>query len=234
MRVLAVEATGSVAGVAVVGALSPADNPKVFAEFALDCHKKHAQTLLPLVASMLETLEMKISEMDFIACSAGPGSFTGLRIGAATAKGLAHGAGLAIIPVPTLDALAYQVYGGEGTVVVPIMDARRGQVYGQIFRWAGDRPAAIGPPAAEDIEELLARLDGLGLKAVFTGDGVVPYGDLAIRRGHAVAPLALNRQRAATVGALALGMADQAVHGRDFAPFYLRKTEYKKYVPGTV
>ena len=120
MKILALDTTGLVASVALV------DENKTIAEFTTNYKKTHSQTIMPMVENLKNMVDLDLSTIDYIACACGPGSFTGLRIGAATAKGLAHGLDIPVIPVPTLDALAYNMFG-TNKLVVPIMDARRNQ-----------------------------------------------------------------------------------------------------------
>ena len=121
MKILALDTTGLVASVALV------DENKTIAEFTTNYKKTHSQTIMPMVENLKNMVDLDLSTIDYIACACGPGSFTGLRIGAATAKGLAHGLDIPVIPVPTLDALAYNMFG-TNKLVVPIMDARSNQV----------------------------------------------------------------------------------------------------------
>ncbi len=94
----------------------------------------HSQTILPMIDEISHKIELDLSTVDYIACSCGPGSFTGLRIGAATAKGLALGGNIDVVAVPTLDALAYNVFDTDA-IICPIMDARRQQVYTAFYQW---------------------------------------------------------------------------------------------------
>jgi tRNA threonylcarbamoyladenosine biosynthesis protein TsaB len=132
---------------------------------------------------MLEQLknmvELDLSSVDYIACASGPGSFTGLRIGAATAKGLAHGLDKKIIPVPTLDALAYNM-AGCGRLIVPIMDARRNQVYTAFYSDvdAGISQEKVSDYMAEDIKTVLENAADIDENAIFLGDGVPVFKDI--------------------------------------------------------
>ena len=122
MKILAVEASGAVASAALI------EDDILRAEFTLNHKMTHSQTLMPLISEIKEYLELNLATIDFIACSAGPGSFTGLRIGAATAKGIAMGIKKPIVPVSALAGLAYNVYMASA-LICPIVDARRNQVY---------------------------------------------------------------------------------------------------------
>ena len=126
MNILAIDTTGLVASVALV------NEDKTIGEFTTNYKKTHSQTIMPMIEILVKMLEVDLDTVDYIACACGPGSFTGLRIGAATAKGLAHGLGKQIIAVPTLDALAYNMMESNN-LIVPIMDARRNQVYSALY-----------------------------------------------------------------------------------------------------
>ena len=122
MRVLAIDSSGLTATVAVV------EDTQTIAEYTVNYKKTHSQTLLPMIDEMAKMVELDLSSIDAIAVAGGPGSFTGLRIGSATAKGLGLALDKPLVNVPTVDALAYSVYGCSD-LICPIMDARRQQVY---------------------------------------------------------------------------------------------------------
>ena len=126
MRILALDSSGLVASVAIVEA--DEENEQVIAEYTVNYKKTHSQTLLPMLDEVAKMVELDMGTIDAIAVAAGPGSFTGLRIGSATAKGLGLALGKPLVGVPTLHGLAYNLCGTD-SIVCPIMDARRGQVY---------------------------------------------------------------------------------------------------------
>ena len=128
MKILALDSSGLTASVALT------EDDNLIAEYTIQYKKTHSQTLLPMLEEIRNMVELDLSTVDAIAVAAGPGSFTGLRIGSATAKGLAFAMEKPIIPVPTLEGLAYQMYGSDD-VVCPIMDARRSQVYTGIYEF---------------------------------------------------------------------------------------------------
>lgn len=128
MKILALDTTGQVASVAL------ADEEKLIGEYTINYKMTHSQTIMPMVDAVVKMTDFDLSTVDYIACSQGPGSFTGLRIGAATAKGLALGLNKKIVPVPTLDALAYNIFETD-KIICPIMDARRSQVYTALYQW---------------------------------------------------------------------------------------------------
>ena len=212
MKLLALESSGLVASAAIV------EDDVLIAEYTTDFKKTHSQTLLPMVDEIVRMTEMDLSTIDAVAVSSGPGSFTGLRIGAATAKGLCLALDKPLIAVPTLDALVYGV-GPTEKLVVPIMDARRNQVYTKLD----------GKSKAMDMHELIARLNDKKQEVLFLGDGVPVYREqieAEMQVPYSFAPAHINRQRAASVGALALTL--EPMDADDFAPDYLRKSQAER------
>ena len=130
MRVLGIDSSGIVASVAIV------EDEELLAEYTVNYKKTHSQTLLPMLDEIVKMLEFDMETIDAIAVAGGPGSFTGLRIGSATAKGLGLALNKELIHVPTVDALAYNLVGHDG-LVCPIMDARREQTYTGIYSFEG-------------------------------------------------------------------------------------------------
>ena len=126
MKILALESSGLVAGIAV------AEDDSLLGEYTINYKKTHSQTLLPMLDEVAKMIELDLNTVDAIAVSAGPGSFTGLRIGSATAKGLGLALDKPLIHVPTVDALACNLWGCE-SLICPLMDARRNQTYTGIY-----------------------------------------------------------------------------------------------------
>ena len=249
MRILALEASAKVAGCALI------EDDTLLAEFSLQNGLTHSQTLMPLVESMFASLGMEISCVDAVAVSAGPGSFTGLRIGAATVKGLAYALGVPVIPVPTVDVLAAGLYeygsSGQnadsapdtGELICPVMDARRGQVYTGIYRFRQGHLVALRPQCAISMDALLPLLDAQAAAAVvFLGDAVPVYreqieehfnGSTAEGMRAVFAPAHLSRQRAASCANLAMQKYRECgeaafVNAEDFRPEYLRLSQAER------
>ena len=122
MKILGLDSSGLVASVAVV------EDDNLLAEYTVNYKKTHSQTLLPMLDAIAGMIELDLNTLDAIAIAGGPGSFTGLRIGSATAKGLGLALKKPLIQIPTVDGLAYNLCGA-GDLVCPLMDARRNQVY---------------------------------------------------------------------------------------------------------
>ncbi len=201
MKILALDSSGLVASVAIM------EEDTLVAEYTVNYKKTHSQTLLPMLDEIKKNIQLDLDSIDAIAVAAGPGSFTGLRIGAATAKGLGLALDKPLIAVPTVDALAYNLYDvGEDTVVCPIMDARRNQVYTGVYKFQNHEFAIVKEQDALSIHELLAALNELGKKVIFLGDGVPVFKEIIkenCKVEYCFAPAHLNRQRAGAVAALA-------------------------------
>lgn len=136
--------------------------------------KTHSQRIMPMIEQMLEQAELSLSDIDCFAAAVGPGSFTGVRIGVATVKALAHAAGKPCAAVSTLHALANNVACFDG-IICPIMDARRNQVYNALFN--GGDMSRIKEDRALSIDELCEELKDSERKIIFLGDGLPVFAD---------------------------------------------------------
>ena len=225
MRILAIESSSLVASVAIV------EDGVTLAEYTANFKMTHSQTLLPMIDSMVSLFGIDLASVDAIAVSGGPGSFTGLRIGSATAKGLGLALNKPLIHVPTVDGTAYNLYGAK-SLICPIMDARRNQVYTGIYRFEKDFEVVMEQDAM-DIAELIEKLNTMGERVIFLGDGVPVY-ENKIRERMTVpfdfAPAHMNRQRAASIAALgAVYFADGKIEtAADQGPDYLRKSQAER------
>ncbi len=185
----------------------------------------HSQTIMPMVDYVLKGAGLALADIDLFAVSTGPGSFTGLRIGVGTVKGLAYARDKSCAGVSTLRALAYNIAPTD-RLIVPIMDARRNQVYTAAYRYDGGKIASVSAPEALEIEELCGRLSE---SVIFVGDGVSPYmGKIrSLIGGRAeFAPPQLRLQRAASVCAAALD--NPPVSPAELSVIYLRKPQAER------
>lgn len=230
MKVLGLDSSGLVAGVALI------QDDVLIAEYTTDYKKTHSQTLLPMLDELCRMVDLDLKSIDLIAVAAGPGSFTGLRIGSATAKGLGLALDIPLAAVPTVDALAYNLYGCE-QLICPMMDARRGQVYTGIYTFVNGEMQVIQEQCAISVEELAGRLkeecEKYGKKVVLLGDGVPVYREKVqeiLQEQCEFAPASYNRQRAACVAVLgqSLAAAGKTVSSDDFAPEYLRMSQAER------
>lgn len=225
MRILGIESSSLVASVAVV------TDDVMTAEYTVNFKKTHSQTLLPMIDEVAGMLGLDLDSVDAIAVSGGPGSFTGLRIGSATAKGLGFAMKKPLIHVPTVDAMAYNLFGSN-LLICPIMDARRNQVYTGLYRCKEELEVVMAQ-CAMDMKELIQELDGRGEAVVFLGDGVPVYRPVIeemMKTAYQFAPAHMNRQRAGAVAALgAKYLAEgKAVSAEEFGPDYLRKSQAER------
>lgn len=196
MRILALDSSGLVASVAIM------EEEQTIAEYTVNYKKTHSQTLLPMLDEIVKMTEMDLNTIDAIAIAGGPGSFTGLRIGSATAKGLGLALGKPLIHVPTLEGLACNLYG-YSSLICPIMDARRNQVYTGVYRLSEGEFQVVKEQAAIDVAVLAEQLNALGEAVTFLGDGVPVYREQLEEKltvPFTFAPANMNRQRAASVG----------------------------------
>jgi tRNA threonylcarbamoyladenosine biosynthesis protein TsaB len=242
MKLLAIESSGPVASCALL------EDGIIRVEYSTDSGKKHSTTLLPMIDKALALCGCAPADLDAVAVTAGPGSFTGLRIGSATAKGLAAALGLPVIPVPTLMSLAMNAYGFAG-IVSPIMDARRDQVYNGLYRFSRvsreegkegcasggtedipAKPEILAEQRAVYVETLIDELNGRGEPVLFLGDGVPVYRSVIeekCRVPFSFAPAHMARQRAASCAVLAEILLREGVTetAEAHAPFYLRPSQ---------
>ena len=235
MKILALDSSGLVASAAIV------EDEITIAEYTVNHKKTHSQTLLPMLDELKRMTELDLRTIDAIAIAAGPGSFTGLRIGSATAKGLGLALDIPIIPVPTVDALAYNLYGCD-KLICPVMDARRNQVYTGLYTFhkgaavdAGYDMTVVEKQCAVDIAQIVGQINELGkdTEALFLGDGVSVYGERIaelIKVKYSFAPACCNRQRASCVAALGAVLYRQGVveTAAAHAPEYLRLSQAER------
>ncbi|MBR1471372.1 MAG: tRNA (adenosine(37)-N6)-threonylcarbamoyltransferase complex dimerization subunit type 1 TsaB [Lachnospiraceae bacterium] len=231
MNLIALDSSGQTATVALVS------GGKLLGEYTINHKKTHSQTLMPMLDALCTAAEFDPAAVDAIAVSAGPGSFTGLRIGAAAAKGMAQALDKPVIAVSTLKALAWQFYGSE-ELVCPMMDARRAQVYSGIYRFQreaeGARLTVVAEGAALPAEEQLARLNAMQEPVIFLGDGVEVHRTLIetrMQRPFILAPLHRRYQSAACVAACAAAMlaaGEEPMPAALFAPEYLRPSQAER------
>ena len=245
MRILALDSSGLVASVAIM------QDDTLLGEYTTNQKKTHSQTLLPMLAQLMEELQLEMSDIDVIAVAGGPGSFTGLRIGSATAKGLGLAADLPLIHVPTLEGLAYNLWGTDA-YVCPLMDARRNQVYTGVYYFEedADQKAKNGgmkmltkiDQCAVGIDEIITKLNQIHeneeasdrqKKVVFLGDGVPVFSNYIkanCRMPFSFAPAHRNRQCAASVAALGMVYAKEGkLESTDaHKPDYLRLSQAER------
>ena len=218
MKILGLDSSGIVASVAIV------EDDVLIAEYTVNYKKTHSQTLLPMLDEIAKMTELDLNSIDAIAVAAGPGSFTGLRIGSATAKGLGLALKKPLIAIPTVEGLAYNLYDISG-LICPIMDARRKQVYTGIYRFTDHQLKVVEDQMAVPMETVIEKLNQYGEAVTFLGDGVPVFHELIAEKmtvPYSFAPAHVNKQRAAAVAALGeiyyrQGKTETAMeHGPDY------------------
>ena len=226
MKILAIDSSSLVASVAVV------EDDIMVAEYTINHKKTHSQTLLPMIDEISKMAEIDLSSVDAIAVSGGPGSFTGLRIGSATAKGLGLVWNKPLVHVPTVDAMAYNLYGSD-KLICPMMDARRNQTYTGIYEFVDNEFKIVVEQCAISVDELIDKINELGKEVIFLGDGVPVFKDILDEKlnvKHTYAPSHMNRQRAGAVAVLggmyyANGQYEAAA---EHEPNYLRQSQAER------
>ena len=224
MRILGIESSSLVASAAIY------EDGITMAEYTVDFKMTHSQTLLPMIDEMVKLVGIDLNTIDAIAVSGGPGSFTGLRIGSATAKGLGLALNKPLIHVPTLDATAYNLFGASG-LICPIMDARRNQVYAAFYMWENGKLIRLTDHMAESIERVIEIAEMLEREVIFLGDGVPVHRErLEQNPAFLFAPAHCNMQRASALAALGAIMAEEglAKPGNAFELIYLRKSQAER------
>lgn len=226
MKILGLDSSGIVASVAIV------EDDVLIAEYTVNYKKTHSQTLLPMLDEIAKMTELDLNSIDAIAVAAGPGSFTGLRIGSATAKGLGLALKKPLIAIPTVEGLAYNLYDIPG-LICPIMDARRKQVYTGIYRFTDHQLKVVEDQMAVPMETVIEKLNQYGEAVTFLGDGVSVFHELIAEKmtvPYSFAPAHVNKQRAAAVAALGeiyyrQGKTETAM---EHVPDYLRVSQAER------
>lgn len=226
MKILGIDSSGLVASVAVI------EDDLMLAEYTVNYKKTHSQTLLPMLDEIVKMTELDLNTIDAIAVAAGPGSFTGLRIGSATAKGLGFALDKPLISVPTVEGLAYNLCGTD-KIVCPLMDARRNQVYTGVYEFDRNQLITVEDQMAVPVERIISRLNFLGREVIFLGDGVPVFRKVLEEKlivPYSFAPAHMNKQRASAVAALALCYAKKGKleSAAEHQPDYLRLSQAER------
>lgn len=228
MKIIGIDSSGLVASVAII------EDEKMVAEYTLNNKKTHSTTLMPMLAEIIKNSDTDLKTVDAIGIAAGPGSFTGLRIGSATAKGLAYSLNKPIISIPTTEALAYNIFGFSG-IIAPIMDARRSQVYNGLYTFDKGEFKTLVSERALAVEELIEELNTkfADKEIIFLGDGVEVYRSVIeekLKCSHYYAPAQNAKQRAGSVAVLAKMYYNRGEMETAFnhAPVYLRLSQAER------
>lgn len=224
MKILAIDTSANVAAAAV------AEDDTLLCEYILNHKKTHSQKIMVMIENLLKDLELTVHDIDLFAVANGPGSFTGLRIGVATMKALAHSVNKPIVGVSSLAGMAYNLPYAEH-IIVPVMDARANRVYTASYIW-DEEFKEITEPEATTIEECVANC-GEFMDTLFVGDGAIVHREyikekLGDRAFFAPQPAML--QRASSIAAIAYDMAKkgEVMNYAELKPVYLRKSQAER------
>lgn len=222
MRILALDTSTLVSSTAIL------EDKKLLAELTLQTKLTHSETLLPHMKQLLAMAEVEKNSLEAIAVSIGPGSFTGLRIGLATAKSMAYALSVPVVGVPTLAALAYQHPVG-GVYTIPVLDAQKGNVYQAVYTFANGALQEVEAPSVKSFSAVLEKAKQMDKAVVFVGEAAVKKhaeieaaGDpVSLAMPHTIMP------RAACVALLGQSMlkAGCRADAMTLEPFYIRRSE---------
>lgn len=229
MLILAIDTSSSTATTALI------ENGSLLVEYTQNSGRTHSQRLMPMIDEMFKSCGKKPEDVDLYACAAGPGSFTGLRIGATAVKAMAQVFDKPIAAVPTLDALAYNLYNYDG-LLCPMLDAQRGAVYSALYKWENNNLIKIEDYRVIDAKELVDKLATFNQKIVILGDGVeIAAKHIATNNSNInLAPVGNLNPRASSCAVIAKQMQTQGnlESSYSFMPVYIRKpqaeVEYEK------
>ena len=226
MKILAIESSGLVASAAI------ATETTLLAEYTVNFKKTHSQTLLPMIEEIVSMLGIELKEIDAIAVAEGPGSFTGLRIGSATAKGLGLALNKPIIPVPTTQGIAANIYGAEG-ILCPLMDAKRNQVYTGLYRYNKEGFTIVEDQLAISIEEIIEKVNKVGEPVTYLGDGIEVFSSILAEKTvvpFSFAPMHCSKQRAGALAMRAIELYQKGIvqTAMEHEPNYLRLSQAER------
>ena len=224
MIVLSIDSSSKVATVAIL------KDDVLLGEYILNDKREHAVMLVPLIENLLKECNLTMDDIDGYVVSKGPGSFTGLRIGMATVKGMSFGNNKPYISISSLDALAYNLISFNG-IICPIMDALRENVYTALYRNNNDNLEKIMDYTAMDIDKLVDLLKNKNEDVIFVGDGVYKHKQYIcdnFSKAH-FAPTHLNIIRASSLGELGLKLLKDGVYDdSNSSPIYLKKPQAER------
>lgn len=220
LKILAIDTSTDTGSIAIT------DGEDILIESILNVGKTHSETLIPSFQEMLEKTQLDIKDLDLLALTLGPGSFTGVRIGTSTVKGFALALGKPVAGISTLEALASN-FPFSSLPIVPLFDARRGEIYSAMFKWENGEIKRLSEDRAASLDDAISKIK---TKTIFAGEGLDKYGQMikeTLGDNAVFAPRANWYVRASNVAALGLksykagGELDLAT----FTPSYRRKSE---------
>ncbi|MBU5676718.1 tRNA (adenosine(37)-N6)-threonylcarbamoyltransferase complex dimerization subunit type 1 TsaB [Alkaliphilus sp. MSJ-5] len=219
MKLLALDTSSMTATVALL------DDDKLIGEYTLNHKKNHSQKLMPMIEELINSCDLTPKDIDVFAVSLGPGSFTGLRIGIATITTMAQALNKIVVGVPTLEALAFNLFNTQG-LVCPIIDAQRDLVYTGLYQWIDGHMIEVIEQQVLHIDELIYRLKEEEEKIIFVGDALEKFHDILkhnLREQFNVPPRRFLIPSASSVGEAAKVKIQNGLVS-DMTPIYMRKS----------
>lgn len=224
MNILSIDSSSTVATCAIVS------ENGILGEYTLSNKREHSVILMEIVQKLLENCSLDINNIDGFVVSKGPGSFTGLRIGMATVKGLSFGSNKPYISVSTLDALAYTMSHFNG-IVCPVMDALRDSVYTAIYKCNNGEMNQLVEPTAMDLCDLSKYLNETNEKVMFVGEGLekhISYFKENVNNAF-FAPKHLSLIRASSLGEIGLKLLSEGIYDdENSSPLYIKKPQAER------
>ncbi len=207
------------------------DHSRVLSEITFNYKKQHAQILMPMIHELFKNTGISIRDIDAFVASKGPGSFTGLRIGMATIKGLCQGTKKPFVTVSTLDSLAYNL-AYTGGIICPLLDALRDNVYTALYTFNNNQLTRVSDYMNVSLDELITMLKEKDCSISFVGDGALKFKDRLLSQltNANFAPAHLNLAKASSLGELGLKLLLSGVEDDIYAsvPIYLRKPQAER------
>jgi tRNA threonylcarbamoyladenosine biosynthesis protein TsaB len=226
MKILAIESASIIASCAV------SENDMVLGEYSIGHKKTHSEKLMPLIEKLLEDMEINIKDIELIAISEGPGSYTGLRIGASIAKSIAYAINVPIANVPTMKSLAANIYSID-KYIVPVMDAKSGRLYSGIYTWVNNNLITVKEQFPSNIDELIEFLNDLKKPIILSGDGSENYKSIFMEKlkiEYTFSPKQFNILSASPLACLGYNMYlnGETIDSSEFYPKYLRLSQAER------
>lgn len=231
MKILSLDSATECATVAII------DNDKILGETIVNYKKQHSVIMMPMIDNLLKSCSLSVSDIDGFVVSSGPGSFTGLRIGMSTIKGLVQATKKPFVTINSLDGLANNLFNTQG-IICPIIDALRGNVYTNFYRFKNNSLVALNEPQLLSMEEVIKKCSDFNESITFIGDGTLKFKDNILNSltKAFIAPSHLNVTKASSIGYLGyLRLANsEGDNVLNSSPLYLRlcqaEREYEEKV----
>lgn len=220
MKILALDTSSMTATVALL------DEDKLIGEYTLNHKKNHSEKLMPMIEELLESCDTAPQDIDVFAVSLGPGSFTGLRIGIATMTAMAQALDKKVVGVPTLEALAFNLFNSEG-LICPIIDAQRDLVYTAVYQWIDGNLVEVVEQQVLHMDELITILKEEDEKIFFVGDAIEKFSNMLEEKlgdQFNIPPKKFLIPTASSVGELAKLKIENGTVSSDITPIYMRKS----------